>query len=655
MRRFLPLSALVCVMGLALPSAAKARQTHEVVSPNGSLVATITVAPEPRFEIAWQGRPLVLPSRFGILLEGGALPPMGGIAPIVERLTRTDTLRPTVPEKRAVIVDHYDELSLGFGGGWWLDVRAYDDGVAYRFRTDRTVETTIQDEILDLRFPRNSRVWIPTEDSFLTHQERRYTETPLAEVSPDTMGSTPLLVAPPDRPKVLVTEADLQSYPGLYFKGTGGDGLVATFPAYPAAEEQVRDRTVRVTRREPFLARTSGPRTFPWRVFIVAEEDRGLVESTLVYQLGPEMRISDPSWIRPGKVAWDWWNASSLTGVDFRSGLNTDTYLYFVDFAADHGIDYVILDEGWSDPADLGELNFDMELNKILQRGQERGVGIILWVVWKTLEDQWDVAWDRFTEWGVAGIKVDFMQRDDQPMVEWYWKVADEAARRHLLVDFHGAYKPTGLRRAYPNVLTREGVLGLEHSKWSREPTPDHNVTLPFIRMVAGPMDFTPGAMRNAQDQRFHAVFDRPMSLGTRVHQMAMYVVFESPLQMLADSPSNYLDEAECLAFLSDVPTTWDETHVLSGQVGQWIAVARRKGRDWYVGAMAGWIPRNLDLDLSFLGPGPWVAEVFRDGANVQSNAEDYWHEEVQVDPAQPVLAHLGPGGGWVARIRPGN
>jgi len=655
MRRFVPLPALACVVGLALPSAARARQTHEVVSPDGSLVATITVAPEPRFEIAWQGRPLVLPSRFGILLEGGPLPPMGGIEPIVERITRTDTIRPIIPEKRAAIVDHYDELSLGFGGGWWLDVRAYDDGLAYRFRTDRTVETTIQDEILDLRFPRGSRVWIPTEDSFLTHQERLYTETSLAEISPDTMGSTPLLVAPPDRPRVLVTEADLESYPGLYFKGTGGDGLVATFPAYPAAEEQVRDRTVRVTRREPFLARTRGPRTFPWRVFIVAEEDRDLVESTLVYQLGPEIRISDPSWIRPGKVAWDWWNASSLTGVDFRSGLNTDTYLYFVDFAADHGIDYVILDEGWSDPADLGELNFDMELHKILQRGEERGVGIILWVVWKTLEDQWDVAWDRFAEWGVAGIKVDFMQRDDQPMVDWYWKVAEEAARRHLLVDFHGAYKPTGLRRAYPNVLTREGVLGLEHSKWSREPTPNHNVTLPFIRMVAGPMDYTPGAMRNAQDQRFHAVFDRPMSLGTRAHQMAMYVVFESPLQMLADSPSNYLDEAECLTFLADVPTTWDETHVLSGQVGQWIAVARRKGRDWYVGAMAGWIPRNLDMDLSFLGPGPWVAEVFRDGANVQSNAEDYWHEEMVVDPAQPVLAHLGPGGGWVARIRPGN
>jgi alpha-glucosidase len=239
-------------------------------------------------------------------------------------------------------------------------------------------------------------------------------------------------------------------------------------------------------------------------------------------------------------------------------------------------------------------------------------------------------------------------------MVEYYWRVAEEAARRHLLVDFHGAYKPTGLRRAYPNVLTREGVMGLEHSKWAREPTPDHNVTIPFIRMVAGPMDYTPGAMRNAQDQRFHAVFDRPMSLGTRVHQLAMYVVYESPLQMLADSPSNYLKEPVCLAFLSDVPTTWDETRVLSGSVGEWIAVARRKGEDWYVGAMTGWAPRELELDLSFLGPGRWVAEVFSDGANVQNNAEDFRQREILLDPSHPVGAHLGPGGGWVARIRPG-
>jgi alpha-glucosidase len=353
-------------------------------------------------------------------------------------------------------------------------------------------------------------------------------------------------------------------------------------------------------------------------------------------------------------VAWDWWNASSLIGVDFESGLNTETYLHFIDFAADHGIEYIILDEGWSDPANLRELNPDMDLSAILRRGRERGVGIILWVVWKTLEDQFDEALDQFAEWGVPGIKVDFMQRDDQPMVEYYWRVAAAAAQRHLLVDFHGAYKPTGLRRAYPNVITREGVLGLEHSKWDPQPTPKHNVTLPYIRMVAGPMDYTPGAMRNAQDQRFNAIFDRPMSLGTRVHQMAMYVVFESPLQMLADSPSNYAREPECLAYLSEVPTTWDETRVLSGSVGEWIALARRKGEEWYIGAMTDWTARDLELDLSFLTPGSWSGEVYSDGANVERNAQDYRRTDMTVNPEVPLTVHLGPGGGWVARLRPG-
>jgi alpha-glucosidase len=589
-----------------------------------------------------------------LVVESGLVPRPGGEVLGADRRTVLDSIRPIVPEKRALIVEHYNELSLTFDGGWGMDLRAFDGGVAYRFRTDRAGAVTVVEERFQPRFPGDPSVWIPTEDSFLTHQERLYQELTISDIPADTMGGTPLLVAPPGLPKVLITEADLRSYPGLYLKGTGADALEGVFPAYPRVEEQVRDRTVRVVEREPFLARSEGPRTFPWRVFIVAREDRELVESTLVYQLAPSLEIPDPSWIRPGKVAWDWWNASSLIGVDFHSGLNTETYLHFIDFAADHDIEYIILDEGWSNPANLRELNSDMDLPAILRRGQERGVGIILWVVWKTLEDQFEEALDQFSEWGVAGIKVDFMQRDDQPMVEYYWRVAAAAARRHLLVDFHGAYKPTGLRRAYPNVLTREGVLGLEHSKWDRQPTPKHNVTLPYIRMVAGPMDYRPGAMRNAQDQRFYAIFDRPMSLGTRVHQLAMYVVFESPLQMLADSPSNYAREPECLAYLSEVPTTWDETRVLSGAVGEWIALARRKGEEWYVGAMTDWNPRDLELDLSFLGPGGWSGEVFSDGANVQNNAEDYRRTEVTVDPEILLTAHLGPGGGWVARLRPG-
>jgi alpha-glucosidase len=383
-------------------------------------------------------------------------------------------------------------------------------------------------------------------------------------------------------------------------------------------------------------------------VFVVAEEDGDLVETTMVYRLAPPLAIDDPSWIRPGKVAWDWWNALNLFGVEFEAGLNTETYRYFIDFAADHGIEYVILDEGWSWPDDLWDMNPDIDLEALRAHAAARGVRLILWVVWKALDDRFEEALDRFAEWGIAGIKVDFMQRDDQPMVDYYWRVAEGAAEHQLLVDFHGAYKPAGLRRAYPNVLTREGVRGLEWVKWSEYPNPEHDVTLPFTRMLAGPMDYTPGAMLNVQERQFHAVFDRPMSMGTRVHQLAMYVVYESPLQMLADSPSHYLGEPECLAFLSDVPTVWDETRVLTGQAGDWIAIARRRGAVWYVGAMTDWEARDLELDLSFLGEGTWTATIHEDGPNAHRTATDHRHAERQVVAGEPLTVHLAPGGGWV-------
>jgi alpha-glucosidase len=298
-------------------------------------------------------------------------------------------------------------------------------------------------------------------------------------------------------------------------------------------------------------------------------------------------------------------------------------------------------------------MNPDVDLERLLAYARERGVGIFPWVVWKTLDDRFEEAMDRFAEWEVAGLKVDFMQRDDQPMVEYYWKVAEAAADRHLLIDFHGAYKPTGLRRAYPNVLTREGVRGLEWSKWSEHPTPEHNVTLPFIRMLAGPMDYTPGAMINAQENQFHAVFDRPMSMGTRSHQLAMFVVFESPLQMLADSPSNYMREQECLSFMVSVPTVWDETRALEASVGEYVAVARRRGETWYVGAMTNWTARELELDLSFLGSGRWSMVGFEDGPNAERMASDYRRIEREFDAGGRLTVKLAPGGGWAARFEP--
>jgi alpha-glucosidase len=623
----------------------------EVTSPNGRLSLSLRAGDQLTYQIALDGRELVAASAIGMQIVDGPAVGTDAAPVLVDRHDVDEWLEPIVPEKASRIHARYTALSLDLGQGWGLDARAYDDGVAFRFRTEMEGPLVVRSEDLRVNFAGDPALWFPSEESFLTHSERLYEQLLASEVPEGLMASLPVLAGWPDGLKVAITEADLRSYPGLYLAGTGTAALAGVLPAYPAREEQVSDRTVRVVSREPFLARTEGQRTFPWRVFVVADEDADLVRSTLVWRLAPPLRIEDPNWIRPGQVAWDWWNALNLTGVDFVSGVNTDTYRYFIDFAADHGVEYVILDEGWSDPADLTARNPDVDLPLLFAYAAERDVGLIPWVVWKSLDDRLEESLAQFEAWGAAGIKVDFMQRDDQPMVEFYWRVAEAAARHRLLVDFHGAYKPTGLRRAYPNVLTREGVRGLEHVKWSPHPTPEHNLTLPFTRMVAGPMDYTPGAMINATEDQFKAVFDRPMSLGTRVHQMAMLVVFESPLQMLADSPSHYLRERECTEFMAAVPTVWDETRVLVAAVGDYLAVARRWGDSWYLAAMTDWDPRELSLSTDFLGQGTWSAEVFRDGVNASRNPQDYRRLSVEIEAGEPFDVTLAPGGGWVARL----
>jgi alpha-glucosidase len=372
----------------------------------------------------------------------------------------------------------------------------------------------------------------------------------------------------------------------------------------------------------------------------------------MIYKLAKPCQLDDTSWIKPGKVAWDWWNWNNIYGVDFRAGINTETYKYYIDFASKYGIEYVILDEGWYKLGNLLDVVPEINVEELVTHGKEKNVGIILWVIWKTLDDQLEEALDQFVKWGVKGIKVDFMQRDDQWMVNYYYKIAREAAKRHLLVDFHGAYKPTGLIRTYPNVLTSEGVRGLENSKWSKDdPSPGHNVTIPFIRMLAGPMDYTPGAMLNATKEPFRPVFNRPMSQGTRCHQLAMYVVYESPLQMLCDSPSNYLKEAECMDFFSRVPTVWDDTKVLDAKVGEYVLITRRSGNEWYVGAMTNWTARELEVDFSFLDAGNYTIEIYQDGINADRNAMDYKKVVRTVTKNEKLNIHLAPGGGWVGRL----
>ncbi len=431
--------------------------------------------------------------------------------------------------------------------------------------------------------------------------------------------------------------------------------LTATFPKYALEDklEKNSDRNVLVTKKADYIAKVNGKRNFPWRIMVIAKQDADLITNQLVYQLGEKQQIKDISWIKPGKVAWDWWNALNIYGVDFKSGVNTNTYKYYIDFASKYGIEYIILDEGWYKLGNLMDVVPEIDMEEIIRYGKQKNVGVILWVVWKTLDDQLTVALDQFEKWGVKGIKVDFMQRDDQSIVDYYWKIAREAAKRKMLVDFHGAYKPSGLRRAYPNVITREGVKGLENCKWSKDITPSHDLILPFTRMVPGPMDYTPGAMLNAQPKDYKINWIRPMSMGTRTHQVAMYVVYESPLQMLADSPSNYLKEQECTEFISKIPTVWDDTKVLKAKVGEYLVIARKKGKNWYVGGMTNEKARTFTLDFSFLDDKTYTADIIEDGVNAVKYASDYQKKEQTITQNSSLTIELAQGGGWAAILVP--
>ena len=650
---------IVCclILGLSCLYIEAADTTYDLFSPDKRTQITIKVGDTITYAVRHDSRELISPSPISLTINGNMV---FGKNPEVKNTNRkavNDTLIPVIKQKSRTILDHFHELTLEFRQPFSLIFRAYDDGIAYRFATGIKGEIKVTAEEASFGFPEDHSVYFPEEESFLTHSERAYLYIPLSQITPERMSSLPALVDVKGGPKIAITEADLEDYPGMYITGREDSPLkmVGNFPHFALEDIARSDRKVEVTKRAEYIAETSGSRLFPWRVLVIADQDGDLVESQMVYKLAKPLQLKDPSWIKPGKVAWDWWNDNNVYHVDFRAGINTQTYKFYIDFAAQNGLEYIILDEGWYKLGNLLDLNPDIDMEELTTYAHSKNVGIILWVIWKTLDDQLEEALDQFEKWGVKGLKVDFMQRDDQFMVNYYHKIAREAARRHMLVDFHGSYKPTGLRRAYPNVLTREGLRGLEWNKWSDGASPDNAVIIPFIRMLAGPMDYTPGAMLNAVKKNFKPVHARPMSQGTRCQQLAMYVVYESPLQMLADSPSNYLREKECLDFLSRVPTVWDETKVLTAEVAKYILIARKSGEEWYLGAMTNWEARELTVDFSFLKGETFTLESYQDGINADRSGIDYKKITRRISPREKLKIKLAPGGGWAARISPAN
>jgi alpha-glucosidase len=625
-------------------------QHYALSSPDNTVKIELTLLQSPSFRVLLDNHELIGPSVIGF--EADKIQQGWKVKKTTQRSVKQQLI-PVVPEKSATIQDQYNELTVQFSNKLTLVFRAYDNGIAYRWEACLKDSLTVFSEKAAFGFKPDDMGWCPMEQSFYSHNERLYKHYKLSKLSIDSLESLPALVVH-NNINILISESDLFDYPGMWLNGTGNGTLTAVFPYHPAAEQAQGDRNVRVTSYDNFLARTVGTRTFPWRVLMIARKDADLLTNQLVYQLA-RTTTEDYSWVKPGKVAWDWWNALNIEGVDFKSGINTDTYKYYVDFAARYGLAYIILDEGWSPTTDITRPVAALDMNALTAYAKEKNVGIILWVTWLALDRQMSEALDIYAAWGIKGIKVDFMQRDDQVMVNFYERTATEAAKRKLLVDFHGAYKPTGMERYYPHVITREGVYGMEQSKWDRKGdiSPEHNVILPFIRNAVGPMDYTPGAMLNAQRNTWMPVFERPMSLGTRCHQLAMYVVFTSPLQMLSDAPSNYYREPVCMEFLRQVPSVWSASRVLAAKTGDYVAIARRASNgDWYVGAMTDWTARDLQLDFSFLGTENYVMDIWQDGVNANRNANDFAFQTTTVSADIKQTVHLAPGGGWVAIIR---
>lgn len=657
-------SLIICIVLLISSNFVSAQKKYSLQSPDKKINVVVTIGEEYlTYSVTHDSTIVINDSPITMELSDGKVL---GKNPVV-RNYKTETVDKLIKAnfyKKEYVEDYYNELTITFKGSYNVQFRAYNDGVAYRFCTRYPKPITIVREGIVYNFSDNHTAYIPyvnarrSELDFITKQffnsfENTYTITPISDMITDRLAFMPILVSLEDGKKVAITEADLENYPGTYLiRNSEENSIKGLHATYPKTEVQGGHNMLQyvVEEREDYIARVQGTRDFPWRCMIISTEDKELANNDMVYRLASPSRIEDVSWIVPGKVAWEWWNAWNIKDVDFESGINNETYKHYIDFASEYGIEYVILDEGWAvnKEADLFDVIPEIDIAELVEYADNKGVGIVLWAGYLAMDRDMEEVCKYYSEMGVKGFKVDFMDRDDQKTVDFYYRMAATAAKYHLIVDFHGAYKPTGMNRTYPNVLNFEGVFGLEQVKWA----PDidlvtYETTIPYIRMLAGPMDFTQGAMRNANKDNYRAVWSEPMSQGTRCRQLAEYVIFESPFNMLCDSPSNYRDEDECTRYIAEIPTVWDETIALDGKVGEYTVIARRSGDRWYVGGITNWDEREIEIDLTELDLKTNQAIEFRDGVNANKIAEDYVKNNITIEN-NTYKATMRKGGGFV-------
>lgn len=655
---------IIALASLTL-SASAASKDYTLSSPDGKLSVEISTSDAITYSVLLNGTAILRPSAISMTLSDGTV--YGGGERILKATTSTAarTLK-TVAYKKAEVTDNYNELKLEFKS-FDLFFRAYDDGAAYRFVSKSEENFIVSSEQAEFAFPEDWRAFVPYvkedyasfDNQFMNSFENYYEHIALSQWNSKRLAFLPLVVEAPDGVKICVTESDLLNYPGMFLNNPDGGGkLRGVFALYPKEIKQGGHNMLEglIPSRENYLAKCSAMEAFPWRIVMVAREARELMDMDLVYRLGTPAAgsVKDWSWVKPGKVAWDWWNDWNIKGVDFKSGVNNDTYKYYIDFASAHNIEYVILDEGWAvnKKADLMQVVPAINLEELVSYASSKNVDLILWAGYWAFNRDIEGVCEHYAKMGIKGFKVDFMNRDDQIMVDFYRKSAEIAAKHHLLLDFHGAFKPAGLQRTYPNVINFEGVAGLEQMKWGTNDQVTYDVTIPFVRMAAGSMDYTQGAMRNAIKKNFRPVNSEPMSQGTRCHQLAEYVIFDAPLTMLCDSPSNYIDEPECTGFIAAIPTIWQKTVALDGEIAEYAVMAKQAADgSWYVGALNNWTERDITIDMKFLENRLYEMTCYQDGANADKCASDFKVVTGRVPGNRKVDVHLAPGGGWAAHI----
>jgi len=576
----------------------------------------------------------------------------------VKKVTRNavnEDVKPQIRDKSEIYKNCFNEFTITFKSSHSVTFRLFNEGLAYRISTSVKDSLTILKENLNIQFQEGDSARFQPAKSFNFDWESPYEFKKISELETGKLNALPFLVQKQNGLFVMITESDLYNYPGIWLNGTGKSELTVTNPLFPKSLSYKGSAYTngQIAEHYDFIAKVKGNRTYPWRLFAITDHEEGLISNNMVYLLASPTQIKDVSWIKPGVVMFDWWGKNGIYGVDFKAGVNTETAKYFIDFCAAKGFRYFLFDDGWSPKDDLLHEVPGLNMIEVTAYAKTKGVDVMLWVIWNSLQKQWDPAFDQFEKWGIKGIKMDFMNRDDQQMVEFYEAVASKAAEKKMVVDFHGAYKPSGLSRKYPNILTREALIEFEYNGGTNWDNPEHHNLLPYIRMFTGPMDYIPATMRNSTKDNFRPIGDCPMGQGTRAHAMALFVILSSPMEMLPDSPSDYYREAECTDFLAKIPVEWNESRLLKGKISKYTVLARRSGEDWFVGAITNKDERMLEIPTDFLKSGKYHLEAIEEGINANTSATDYKLIKKDFSSGEILKLKLAAGGGWVARITP--